>query len=116
MVELLVTLVLLGLIASVTAPRMESWLSSSQASAVRTALSSELALLPLQANRQGQSIVLSDISQMQTQELNLEFIQPVVVLANGYCLGGIVALQQNTRRIVFEVLAPFCRIRRNNDA
>jgi type II secretory pathway pseudopilin PulG len=116
MVELLVTVVLLGLIASVAAPGMESWLRSSQASAMRTALASELALLPLQANRQGKAIILSDVSQLQTQELELEFIQPVVILANGYCQGGSVALQQSNRRIVFEVLAPFCEIRRNDNA
>jgi prepilin-type N-terminal cleavage/methylation domain-containing protein len=118
MVELLVTLVLLGLIASVAAPGMESWLRSRQAGALRTALASELALLPLQANRQGKGITLSDSSQLQNQELQVEFIQPVVVLANGYCLGGKMALiqgrEQNAQRIVFEVLAPFCEVRRDN--
>jgi general secretion pathway protein G len=118
MVELLVTLVLLGLIASVAAPGMETWLRSRQAGALRTALASEMALLPLQANRQGKRITLSDASQLQNQQLQVEFIQPVVVLANGYCLGGTMALlqgrEQHARRIVFKVLAPFCEVRRDD--
>ena len=115
MVELLVTLVLLGLIASVAAPGMESWLRSRQASAMRTALSSELALLPLQANRQGKAITLTQASQLHNQDLQVEFIQPVVVLANGYCEGGKATLLQNDRALNYDVLAPFCEIRRNDN-
>lgn len=113
MVELLVTLVLLGLIASVAAPSLDSWLRSRQANALRSALSSELALLPMKANRQGSAITINDASQLQAQALQLEFLEPVVVLANGYCKGGQVALVQNDKRVKFDVLAPYCEIRRH---
>ncbi|ABG41735.1 Prepilin-type cleavage/methylation [Paraglaciecola sp. T6c] len=118
MVELLVTLVLLGLIASVAAPSLDSWLRSRQANALRSALSSELALLPMQANRQGSAITISDASQLQAQDLQLEFLEPVVVLANGYCKGGQIAIiqsekEQNDKRVKFDVLAPYCEIRRH---
>jgi prepilin-type N-terminal cleavage/methylation domain-containing protein len=117
MVELLVTLVLLGLIASVAAPSLDSWLRSRQANALRSALSSELALLPMHANRRGKAITISNASQLQAQDLQLEFLEPVVVLANGYCKGGQIALvqsekAQNDKRMLFDVLAPYCEMRR----
>jgi prepilin-type N-terminal cleavage/methylation domain-containing protein len=113
MVELLVTLVLLGLIASLAAPGLESWLRSRQNDSVRTALSSEMALLPLQANRQGKAITLNNGNQLHSLDLQIEFIEPVVVLANGYCLGGKISLLQNDRSIDYDVLAPFCEVRRS---
>jgi prepilin-type N-terminal cleavage/methylation domain-containing protein len=113
MVELLVTLVLLGLIASIAAPGLESWLRSRQASAMRMALSNELALLPLQANRNGNAITISSANQLHTTDLQLEFIEPVVVLANGYCQGGQVALKQGRHQVVYDIIAPFCQLRRN---
>jgi prepilin-type N-terminal cleavage/methylation domain-containing protein len=113
MIELLVTLVLLGLIASLAAPGLESWLRSRQNDAIRTALSSEMALLPLQANRQGEAITLNNGNQLLSLDLQIQFIEPVVVLANGYCLGGKVSLLQNDRSIDYDVLAPFCEVRRS---
>jgi prepilin-type N-terminal cleavage/methylation domain-containing protein len=112
MIELLVTLVLLGLIASLAAPGLESWLRSRQSDALRIAFSSEMALLPLQANRQGKAITLSNSEQLNSVNLHVEFIKPVEVLANGYCLGGNVALLQNNRLVNYDVLAPFCEVRR----
>jgi prepilin-type N-terminal cleavage/methylation domain-containing protein len=113
MIELLVTLVLLGLIASLAAPGLESWLRSRQNDAIRTALSSEMALLPLQANRQGEAITLNNGNHLLSLDLQIQFIEPVVVLANGYCLGGKVSLLQNDRSIDYDVLAPFCEVRRS---
>lgn len=116
MVELLVTLVLLGLIASVAAPGMDAWLRSRQASAIRTSLASDLALLPLQAKGQGAALYITDASQLPSKNLALEFITPVTVLANGYCQGGEVALLQgsekNPQRVVYEVIPPFCEVSR----
>jgi general secretion pathway protein G len=112
MVELLVTLVLLGLIASVVAPQMDSWLSARQAAADRMAVTSRLALLPLQASRSGERVVIHNGEQLALQDLLIEFTQPIVVLANGYCLGGQFSLVQDTRTFSFNVTSPYCEVRR----
>lgn len=112
MVELLVTLVLLGLIASVVAPGLESWLASRQASAMRMALSNELALLPIKANRSGQQIIIDDVSQLNIDDLEARFPVPVMVLANGFCQGGQVILLQRGVEISFDVTAPYCEVKR----
>jgi general secretion pathway protein G len=112
MVELLVTLVLLGLIASVVAPGLESWLASRQASAMRMALSNELALLPLKANRSGQKIIISDVAQLNIDDLDASFPLPIVVLANGYCQGGQVIVQQRGIEIPMDVTSPYCEVLR----
>jgi len=118
MIELLVTLVLLGLITSMAVPGIDSWLRARQASSVRMALSNEMTLLPLQAKMSGQRLELSEASQLSDASLPLRFIQPVVVLANGYCLGGQVALLQNSNssnpvETLFDVVPPLCEVARH---
>lgn len=112
MVELLVTLVLLGLIASVVLPGLESWLASRQASAMRMSLTNELALLPLKANRSGQQIIISHVDQLNVEELEASFPVPITVLANGYCLGGEVLMIQRGKPIALDVISPFCEVQR----
>ena len=124
MIELLVTLVLLGLITSMAVPGIDSWLRARQASSVRTALSNEMTLLPLQAKMLGRQLELSEVSQLSDSSLPLRFIQPVIVLANGYCLGGQVALLQaaisqnsnspNANETRFDVLPPLCEVVRHD--
>lgn len=113
MVELLVTLVLLGLITSLAVPGIDSWLRARQVSSVRTALSNEMTLLPLQAKMSGQRFEISAAAQLSDTSLPLRFIQPVVVLANGYCLGGQVALLQSSQEVIFDVVPPLCEVRRH---
>jgi prepilin-type N-terminal cleavage/methylation domain-containing protein len=100
MVELLVTLVLLGLVASFVAPGVDAWLTSREAAATRMAVSSKFALLPLQASISG-------------KQMSVSFTQPVKVLANGYCQGGQFSLEQNERTFYFDVLAPYCQVKRS---
>jgi general secretion pathway protein G len=113
MVELLVTLVLLGLIASMVAPQMDSWLTARQAAADRMSITSRLALLPLQANRNGKQIVIDNSQQLALQALLIEFTQPIVVLANGYCLGGQFTLMQGDKAFSYQVTSPFCGVTRH---
>lgn len=120
MIELLVTLVLLGLITSMAVPGIDSWLRARQASSVRLALSNEMTLLPLQAKMSGLRLELSEANQLNDTSLPLRFIQPVVVLANGYCLGGQVALLQNSNssnavETRFDVVPPLCEVVRNEN-
>ncbi len=116
MVELLVTLVLLGLVASVVAPGLESWLSSRQAASVRMAIAGEVAMLPLRANRSGKPIVISQYSQLQLDSEvlseNVVISQPINVLANGYCLGGQFILSQSNGDVTYDVMSPYCQVAR----
>jgi prepilin-type N-terminal cleavage/methylation domain-containing protein len=115
MVELLVTLVLLGLVASFVAPGVDAWLTSREAAATRMAVSSKFALLPLQASISGKPMLIDNTQQLELDDLGLSvlFTQPVMVLANGYCQGGQFSLEQNERVFYFEVLAPYCQVKRS---
>lgn len=115
MVELLVTLVLIGLITSMAVPGIDAWLRARQASSVRMALSNEMTLLPLQAKMSGQRLELSEASQLNDTSLPLRFTQPVVVLANGYCLGGQLTLQQNEVETRYDVVPPLCEVKRHEN-
>lgn len=120
MIELLVTLVLLGLITSMAVPGIDSWLRARQASSVRIALSNEMTLLPLQAKMSGLRLQLNEVSQLSDNSLPLRFIEPVIVLPNGYCLGGQVALRQNSTsqnasETRFDILPPLCEVRRHDN-
>jgi prepilin-type N-terminal cleavage/methylation domain-containing protein len=110
MVELLVTLVLLGLVASFVAPGVDAWLSSREAAATRMAVSSKFALLPLQASMSDKALLIDNSEQLGLGDLSLSFTQPVLILANGYCQGGAFNLSQNKRLFYFEVLAPYCQV------
>jgi len=112
MVELLVTLVLLGLISAMVAPGLESWLAARQASAVRMEINSQLAMLPLLANRSVQQVVVDSAAKLNLLDANITFTQPIVVNANGFCQGGQFQLQQNNYVSTFDVLAPYCEVKR----
>ncbi|MGS2719906.1 prepilin-type N-terminal cleavage/methylation domain-containing protein [Paraglaciecola aestuariivivens] len=110
MVELLVTLVLLGLVASFVAPNVNTWLSSRDAAATRMAISSKLAMLPLQVNRKGEALTITNASQLDLAHIDIVFEQPIEILANGFCMGGELSINQNQRVTKFEVLAPYCEV------
>lgn len=115
MVELLVTLVLLGLVASFVAPNVNSWLKSRDAAATRMAITSKLSILPLQVNRTGQSLTIENATQLDLDHLDMVFEQPVVILANGFCVGGKFSLLQGQRKQLFEVLPPYCEVQASVD-
>lgn len=110
MIELLVTLVLLGLIAAVVAPGLDSWVSARQAAAARTALASQFATLPLKASQQSESLVIESADQLGLEGVALTFKEPVVILANGFCKGGQGTLELTDRRYPFSVLPPYCEL------
>ncbi|GGD57590.1 hypothetical protein GCM10011357_11250 [Lacimicrobium alkaliphilum] len=115
MIELLVTLVLLGLIAAVAAPGLESWLAAREAASQRSALAGELALLPLKTSRSGNSILIENSRQLETPDLDVDIIRPIQVLGNGYCRGGEIVLRQGPRRYRFDVMAPYCALESRQD-
>jgi prepilin-type N-terminal cleavage/methylation domain-containing protein len=113
MVELLVTLVLLGLVASFVLPGVDAWLTTREAAATRMAVSSKLAILPLQVNRAGESLLIDSSVQLGLENLSITFEQPILILANGFCMGGRFSIEQNQRFMSFDVLQPYCEVRRS---
>jgi prepilin-type N-terminal cleavage/methylation domain-containing protein len=112
MVELLVTLVLLGLIAGMVAPGLDSWVSARKAAALRLEISSEFAMLPLIANRSGKQITINLPSKLNLPDAPLVFTSPVIINDNGFCLGGSFELTQNKTVFLFDVLPPYCEVKR----
>jgi prepilin-type N-terminal cleavage/methylation domain-containing protein len=114
MVELLVTLVLIGLVASFVAPGVDAWLSSREAAAIRIEVTSKLAIMPLQVNRAGESLIIDNSAQLNLAHLPIIFEQPVIILSNGFCMGGRFSIEQKQRTMSFDVLQPYCEVRRSD--
>jgi hypothetical protein len=114
MVELLVTLVLIGLVASFVAPGVDAWLSSREAAATRIEVTSKLAILPLQVNRAGESLIIDNSAQLNLEHLPIIFEQPVIILSNGFCMGGRFSIEKKQRTMSFDVLQPYCEVRRSD--
>jgi prepilin-type N-terminal cleavage/methylation domain-containing protein len=114
MVELLVTLVLIGLVASFVAPGVDAWLSSREAAAIRIEVTSKLAIMPLQVNRAGESLIIDNSAQLNLAHLPIIFEQPVIILSNGFCMGGRFSTEQKQRTMSFDVLQPYCEVRRSD--
>lgn len=110
LIEVLITLMLLGLVASLAFPGVDSWLTSRQKAAEREVFAAALASLPLRARVNGEAIVISRIDQLMVDNVKASFLEPVTVLESGFCLGGLVELSQgqNTQRL--KIKAPFCDV------
>ncbi|MBT1064899.1 prepilin-type N-terminal cleavage/methylation domain-containing protein [Bowmanella sp. Y26] len=114
MIELLVTLVLLGLIVAVVAPGMDAWLMAREAAAQRAMVAGKLMLLPLEANRSGQTIRINSATDLGLNDVALKFEPAIEVNSNGYCRGGAFTLTQGQRAYHFEVLPPFCEVKQRD--
>ena len=112
LIELLVTLVLLGLVMSLVGPGVNSWLASRQSAATRDAIANQIAGLPLKANINGKSIVITDPRELMPPDVDLEITHQIEVLANGFCVGGIFELIHQERVERFAVNQPFCELQR----
>jgi prepilin-type N-terminal cleavage/methylation domain-containing protein len=110
LIELLVTLVLLGMVTAVVAPALDSWLNSRQLAAERDSLANEFASLPLKASTRGKSIVIENHDQLSFLDSAITITEPITVLSNGYCLGGVVELSQGELMHRFKINRPFCEM------
>ncbi len=110
LIEVLITLTILGIVASVLFPRVDSWLSSSQKAAEKEVFASALAGLPLRARINGEAIVISKIDQLMIENIKASFLEPVTVLESGFCLGGLAELSQGGKTLRLRVKAPFCDV------
>ena len=98
------------MVASVVFPGVDSWLLSRQKAAERNALASALAGLPMEARILGKTIVVESMNQLNVDNIDAVFIEPVTVLASGFCLGGLAELTQDGKTLQLEIKAPFCDV------
>jgi len=110
LVELLVTLVLLGLLSGIVAPGVFTWLDARDAARKRDEVNNLLQLLPLKARFNNQTIVLNDLSTLQNSDLEVTFSKPLVVLSSGYCLTTSGNIIVKDRQYSFTVTEPFCDV------
>ena len=111
-VELLVTLVLMGLVASVAAPGVDAWLTSRNKAAIRTSLSSQIALMPLKASRQSSEIVIASADLFELEGADIRITQPIRILKNGFCAGGEIELNFGFSVEKYVVTQPLCEVQR----
>ena len=119
LVEILVTLVILGLSASLVAPAVVSWLDARTASAARNELASAIAMLPLETERAGHKRVITRPAELNLNGSNassINIIAPIEVYANGFCKGGEVSLSLSSRIYTYKVNAPHCEVQLVNTA
>ena len=110
LIELLVTLTLLGLVASFAIPNVQSWLASRGAASDRASVAARLAIMPLEVARSGADLTIVDDSLFTLDNSALLIEEPVRILSNGYCLGGKISLQQQSRTYKYRVTEPFCHV------
>ncbi len=115
MLELLVTLVLIGLLSALVAPAISGWLESRSFASQKSALTSTLAAMPAKAAISNATIVISQPLDLGLENVidseNVNIYVPVKVLSNGYCLGGEIGMVNDGSVFVYEVLPPFCQLR-----
>ncbi|APD87578.1 hypothetical protein BM527_16585 [Alteromonas sp. Mex14] len=113
LVEILVTLVILGLSASLVAPAVVSWLDARNASATRNELASAIAMLPLVTERTGHKRVITRPEDLNLSGSNASFIniiEPIEIYANGFCKGGEISMSLSSRVYLYKVKAPHCEV------
>lgn len=111
LVELLITLVILGLASSLVGPALFSWLDSREAASRRTTLENSLAMLPLEVQRKGEAVTIENAVDLGIDDIRgITINEPVRILSNGYCQGGRVTLTLSARQYQYQVLPPFCEV------
>ena len=110
LIELLVTLVLIGLLSGIVAPGVFTWLDARDAARKRDELNNILQLLPLKAYFNNETIELNTLSSIPNSNIDATFNEPLIVLNTGYCLGATGYIMVNDRKYTFRVSAPFCDV------
>ena len=107
-IELLITLVILGLLISVVAPNLNTWLNSREKASLEKQLQVTISLLPLYAKTQNASITIAKDQSFDDMP-DFKVVESLKVNANGFCLGG--AITHNTDdRWRYNVTSPYCKI------
>ena len=129
LLELLIVLALLGLATAIAMPNLERFYAAATRATERDYVLDQVAALGRQAVLNGSAYVVfgnapsldpSEAARFAEYETyvvdvpdgwRLQFDQPLVVLANGVCLGGALTLSREGEETVrVELLPPYCGI------
>lgn len=110
MIELLVTLVLMSLIVSMVVPQIDAWMNAREQASIKSEMISKLALLPLQASRQGETITVTTPQQLAVTASNVQITMPIKVMDNGFCQGGTFTIRATNRLSRYQVTSPLCEV------
>ncbi|MDE0241997.1 MAG: prepilin-type N-terminal cleavage/methylation domain-containing protein [bacterium] len=129
LLELLIVLALLGLATAIAMPNLERFYAAATRATERDYVLDQVAALGRQAVLNGSAYVVfgnapsldpSEAARFAEYETyvvdvpdgwRLQFDQPLVVLANGVCLGGALTLSREGEETVrVELAPPYCRI------
>lgn len=109
LIEILVVLVILGLITALVIPNVNTWLSSREKATKVKELQATLSLMPLKASNLQDGLRFPEGSTIEGLE-DFVVTKEIVVLANGYCLGGELTFSETGE--VFTASPPLCEITR----
>jgi prepilin-type N-terminal cleavage/methylation domain-containing protein len=107
LIEILVVLVILGLITALVIPNVTALLGSRERAVKVKELNAMFAMMPLKATTQINGIRLG-VGNVILEIEDVEVTKEIVVLPNGYCIGGEVYLIQTQQ--TYAVLPPLCEL------
>ena len=101
---------LMGFILTLGIPGLTNMVSSFSNNAYRAELSNKLGSLPIQARSRGELLVIEDLQQLEINAGALSVTVPIVILKNGFCLGGEIRSQVQNPPRVYSVSSPYCNL------
>jgi len=113
LIEMIVVLVLLGLVSGMAVPRLTKLFDSLQTQNQINDIKNTIQGAPLDAYINGHSLNLSEYLQQSAvvpDGWELAFPQPILIKANGICLGGDMRLLILGESVNYKISAPFCRV------
>jgi prepilin-type N-terminal cleavage/methylation domain-containing protein len=118
LLELMVVLAIMGLIISITTPRLLKMYESMQFALERDDISFQLSLLSSRIYLQGKNMTLQDVLNNQSPDLlllpnewqvaNLKDTKAIEYSKFGFCNGGELVLARNQRLVTLYLEAPLC--------
>lgn len=112
LIELLVVLAIIGMLASVMAPATFSILESRERALLKDELKHQFALMPQRAFNENRKIIIQNSNDLKLNtKISVSIDKPIVILKNGYCLGGDISATIDERVSKYQVIKPSCQVR-----
>ncbi len=118
LLEVLAVLMLLGLVLSLSLPRVQSVYNSVQLALNVEDLKQSIQRLPAKARARKKMIHLVEMNARVMEEYDIpsvsgwqiRVITPVTISSSGFCTGGELSLFDGSSTVGYEVSQPFCRL------
>jgi prepilin-type N-terminal cleavage/methylation domain-containing protein len=118
LMEMLVVLMLLGLALTLSVPRVESIYRSVQLALNLEEFKLAVQRLPERARLAGEPIHITRLDPVVATQLGIpllsgwevKIVEPIVISDQGFCTGGIFALDDGRSAIRYVLRQPYCRV------